>query len=36
MKYDIDVESRKLFEDGNRGILQSKCYEEYGYPSYIR
>lgn len=36
MKYDIDEESRKLLEEGHKEILQSECYEEYGYPSYIR
>ena len=35
MKYDIDEESRKLLEEGHKEILQSECYEEYGYPSYI-
>ena len=36
MKYNIDQESRKLLEEGHEEILQSECYEEYGYPSYIR
>ena len=36
MKYDIDEESRKLLEEGHKEILQSECYEDYGYPSYIR
>ena len=35
MKCDIDKESRKLLEEGHKEILQSECYEEYGYPSYI-
>lgn len=35
MKYDIDQESRRLLEDGHKEILQSECYQEYGYPSYI-
>ena len=35
MKYDIDQESRRLLEDGHKEILQSECYHEYGYPSYI-
>lgn len=35
MKYDIDQDSRKLLEEGHKEILQSECYEEYGYPSYI-
>ena len=35
MKYDIDEESRKLLEEGHKEILQSECYQEYGYPSYI-
>lgn len=33
---DIDEGSRKLLEEGHKEILQSECYEEYGYPSYIR
>ena len=28
-------ESRRLLEDGHKEILQSECYQEYGYPSYI-
>ncbi len=36
MKYDIDQESRELLEEGHKEILQSECYEDYGYPSYIR
>ena len=35
MKYDIDQESRKLLEEGHKEILQSECYEDYSYPSYI-
>ena len=35
MKYEIDLESRKLLEDGQKEIQQSECYQEYGYPSYI-
>ena len=35
MKYDIDQESRRLLEEGHKEILQSECYQEYGYPSYI-
>ena len=35
MKYDIDQESRRLLEDGHNEILQSECYQEYGYPNYI-
>jgi len=35
MKYDIDQKSRKLLEEGHKEILQSECYQEYGYPSYI-
>ena len=33
IKYDIDQESRKLFEEGHKEILQSECYEDYGCPS---
>ena len=35
MKYDIDEESKKLLEEVHKEILQSECYQEYGYPSYI-
>ena len=35
MKYDIDEDSRKLLEEGHKEILQSECYEDYSYPSYI-
>ena len=31
MKFDIDKESRKLLEEGHKGILQSECYYKYGY-----
>lgn len=34
-KYNIDAESRELLEEGHKEILQSECYEDYGYPSYI-
>ena len=35
-KHDIDVESQALLAEGHKEILQSECYEDYGYPSYIR
>ncbi len=35
MRYDIDQESRKLLEEGHKYILQSECYRDYGYPSFI-
>ena len=35
MKCGIDQESRQLLEEGHKEILQSECYEGYGYPSYI-
>ena len=34
-KHDIDAESKALLTDGHKEILQSKCYEDYGNPSYI-
>lgn len=34
-KHEIDEESRELLEEGHKEILQSECYNEYGYPSYI-
>ena len=36
MKYDIDHESIELLEDGHKEILQSECYEDNVYFSYIR
>lgn len=36
MKCDIDRESRILLEEDHKEILLSECYEDYGYPSYIR
>ena len=35
IKHDMDEESRQLLEEGHNEILQSECYKEYGYPSYI-
>lgn len=35
MKYDIDLESKKLLEEGHEEIKQSECYQEYGIPMYI-
>lgn len=36
IKHDMDEESRELLlEEGHKEILQSECYKEYGYPSYI-
>ena len=34
-KHNIDAESQSLLEEGHKEILQSECYEDYGYPSYI-
>ena len=34
-KHDIDAESQDLLDEGNKEILQSECYEDYGVPSYI-
>ena len=34
-KHDIDAESKALLTDGHKEILQTECYEDYGYPSYI-
>lgn len=34
-KHEIDEESWKLLVEGHKEILQSECYKEYGYPSYI-
>ena len=35
-KHDIDAESQGLLEDEHQEILQSECYEHYGYPTYIK
>ena len=34
-KRNIDAESHAMLEVGHKEILQSECYEDYGYPSYI-
>ncbi len=34
-KHDMDAESQALLDEGNKEILQSECYEDYGVPSYI-
>jgi hypothetical protein len=34
-KQNIDAESQALLDGGHKEILQSECYEDYGYPSYI-
>ncbi len=34
-KYDIDAESQALLEEGHKEILQSGCFQDYGYPSYV-
>lgn len=34
-KYDIDAEAETLLEQGHTEILESECYEEYGYLSNI-
>lgn len=34
-KHNIDADSLALQEEGHKEILQSECYEDYGYPSYI-
>ena len=35
-KHDIDAESQALLEEGHKEILQSECYKDYGFPSYIK
>lgn len=34
-KHDIDAESQALLEEGHKEILQSECYQDYSYSSYI-
>lgn len=31
----IDEEKQKLLDIGHSEIMDSECYQEYGYPSYI-
>ena len=35
VKHDIDAESQALLVGRHKEILQSECYEDYGYPSYV-
>ena len=32
---DLDFESAMLLKEGHDEIVQTECYKEYGYPSYI-
>ena len=32
---DLDFDSAMLLKEGHKEILQSECYQDYGYPSYI-
>lgn len=34
-KYKIDEESQVLLDIGHSEIMDSECYQEYGYPSYL-
>lgn len=34
-KYDIGEELQTMLDIGHREIMDSECYQEYGYPSYI-
>ena len=34
-KCDIDEETQKLLDIGHSDIMDSECYQEYGYPSYL-
>lgn len=34
-KCDIDDEAQKLLDIGHSEIMDSECYQEYGYPSYL-
>ena len=33
--HDLDFESCALLKEGHDEIMQSECYENYGYPSYL-
>ena len=35
IKYDINEEMRALLDIGHSEIMDSECYLEYGYPSYL-
>ncbi len=35
MKCDLDAETKALLEEGHKEILETDCYQDYGYPSYI-
>jgi len=32
---DLDFDSAMLLKEGHDEIMQTECYQEYGYPSYI-
>ena len=32
---DLDFETAMLLKEGHDEIMQTECYQEYGYPSYI-
>ncbi len=34
-KYKIDEEAQVLLDIGHSEIMDSECYQEYGYPSYV-
>ena len=34
-KHEIGVEPQTLLDIGHSEIMDSECYQEYGYPSYI-
>lgn len=35
IKHDIGEENQRLLDIGHAEIMDSECYQEYGYPSYI-
>ena len=35
MKYDIGDEAQMLLDIGHSEIMDSECYQDYGYPSYL-
>lgn len=33
--HDLGTEATKILKEGHEEIIQSECYQEYGYPSYL-
>lgn len=35
MKGDLDADTKALLDEGHKEILETECYQDYGYPTYI-